>query len=224
MATEGDKCHGDAEAGTRQPPEGDESDGSIHFSDAEDQSWHSPYPSHRASSSYDGLRLSNVSASDHEAGGVPEPGRNSCISDCSAEIGLDNGVPDIKINIPKVDKDCRICHLSLVSGAQESGIPIELGCSCKDDLAAAHKQCAEAWFKIRGNRTCEICGSIAKNVLGTGEAEVIDQWNETSSTAPPAPTAENQSFWRGHRFLNFLLACLVFAFVISWLFHFNVPG
>ncbi|GFY84541.1 RING/FYVE/PHD zinc finger superfamily protein [Actinidia rufa] len=29
---------------------------------------------------------------------------------------------------------------------------IELGCACKEDLAAAHKQCAEAWFKIKGNK------------------------------------------------------------------------
>lgn len=36
--------------------------------------------------------------------------------------------------------------------------------------------------------------------------------------------AEARSFWQGHRFLNFLLACMVFAFVISWLFHFNVPS
>jgi hypothetical protein len=34
----------------------------------------------------------------------------------------------------------------------ESGIPMELGCSCKEDLAAAHKHCAEAWFKIKGNK------------------------------------------------------------------------
>lgn len=27
--------------------------------------------------------------------------------------------------------------------------PIELGCSCKDDLAVGHKACAKAWLKIR---------------------------------------------------------------------------
>ncbi|GFQ08877.1 hypothetical protein PHJA_003031700 [Phtheirospermum japonicum] len=49
--------------------------------------------------------------------------------------------------------DCRICYLSLdITNNQDSGIPIELGCSCKDDLATAHKQCAEAWFKIKGNK------------------------------------------------------------------------
>ncbi|KAK0586088.1 hypothetical protein LWI29_000727 [Acer saccharum] len=35
---------------------------------------------------------------------------------------------------------------------QESGLRIEFGCFCKADLAAAHKHCAEAWFKIKGNK------------------------------------------------------------------------
>lgn len=74
-------------------------------------------------------------------------------------------------------------------------------------------------------RTCEICGSTAKNVAGAGEIELVEHSSETSSNiaAPRQPT-ETRSFWQGHRFLNFLLACMIFAFVISWLFHFNVPG
>ncbi|KAL4386351.1 hypothetical protein GQ457_09G030190 [Hibiscus cannabinus] len=49
---------------------------------------------------------------------------------------------------------------------------------CKDDLAAAHKHCAEAWFKIKGNRTCEICGSTARNVA----AAAIDTMQSSSGT------------------------------------------
>lgn len=109
---------------------------------------------------------------------------------------------------------------------------IERDCSCKEDLAAAHKHCAEAWFKIKGNKTCEICGSIAHNVAGANEAELMEQWNEANDatsaiTAPggtSATSSDSRNFWQGHRFLNFLLACMVFAFVISWLFHFNVPS
>lgn len=78
------------------------------------------------------------------------------------------------------------------------------------------------------SRICEICGSTAHNVVGVSETEPIEQWDESNnSTAPPAappPPSESRSFWQGHRFLKFLLACLVLAFVVSWLFHFNVPG
>lgn len=74
--------------------------------------------------------------------------RESSVSEGSVEVDLE----EVKMHVVKVERDCRICHLSLDATNQESGIPIELGCSCKADLAAAHKQCAEAWFKIKGNK------------------------------------------------------------------------
>lgn len=49
------------------------------------------------------------------------------------------------------EKDCRICHLG-VETTSGGGGGIELGCSCKDDLAVAHRQCAETWFKIKGDK------------------------------------------------------------------------
>ena len=79
--------------------------------------------------------------------------RDSSASDRSVEVDLEaGGVPERKVHLVKSDRDCRTCHLSFNVTNQESGYSIELGCSCKGDLAAAHKQCAEAWFKIRGNK------------------------------------------------------------------------
>ena len=147
MAAIGEVSHADIEKGVHLPPVNDDSDESLCFSDAEDRSWHSPYNSHCAS--FDEFRLSGES--DSEIGGVQECCRNSCVSDCSLEVDLESGAPEVHVNSVKADKDCRICHLSL-EGTPESGIPIDLGCSCKHDLAAAHKQCAETWFKIKGNK------------------------------------------------------------------------
>ncbi|KAE8711062.1 hypothetical protein F3Y22_tig00110303pilonHSYRG00107 [Hibiscus syriacus] len=148
--------------------------------------------------------------------------RGSSVS--SEEVDLEAGT---KLHLENVERDCRICHLSLDPINQECDLPIELGCSCKDDLAAAHKQCAEAWFKIKGNRICEICGSTASNVAGPNETEMTEQWNDSNDSAA-APAAirgtELRNLWQGHRFLNLLLACMVFAFVISWLFHFDIPS
>ncbi|KAH6777606.1 RING/FYVE/PHD zinc finger superfamily protein [Perilla frutescens var. frutescens] len=171
--------------------------------------------------SYNGDEIVNEKGKDER--------RESNVSDCSVEIvDLESGVDESTLHLARNVKDCRICHLSMDATNQDSGIPIELGCSCKDDLAAAHKQCAEAWFKIKGNKICEICGSMAQNVVGISEAELMEQWNEANdaaaTTTTRAPLIESRNFWQGHRFLNFLLACMVFAFVISWLFHFNVPS
>ncbi|KAF5204097.1 Zinc finger, RING-CH-type [Thalictrum thalictroides] len=88
--------------------------GSKCFSDAEDRSWHSPYNSN-GGRSYEDYRLS-----DHEIGGVSEPYRSSSVSDCSVEVDLEAGVQETKVHMPNVEKDCRICHLTLESTNSES--------------------------------------------------------------------------------------------------------
>lgn len=212
-------------------------DGSVCFSDAEadEGSCYSQFYSTNGGS-YDEYSFSCVYDPD------PDPDRDRIGSSSglgsrredalssASELEIESGVPEIKVHLAKVERDCRICHLGLESNSQESGVPIVLGCSCKDDLGAAHKNCAEAWFKIKGNKTCEICNSVARNVFGSNDIESTVHSNETNNATAavtvlaPATVAETRSFWHGHRFLNFLLACMVFAFVLSWLFHFNVPS
>lgn len=73
-------------------------------------------------------------------------------SESAGSVNIEIGEDESKVHLGEVEKDCRICHLSLVSSGNEYGVAIELGCSCKDDLAASHKHCAETWFKIKGNK------------------------------------------------------------------------
>ena len=96
-------------------------------------------------------------ASSSEIVGVSDNNRESSASQCSADaVDLERGVlgnnKEVHLKSDVAERDCRICHMSLDSSNQESGGSIELGCACKDDLAAAHKHCAEAWFKIKGNK------------------------------------------------------------------------
>lgn len=58
--------------------------------------------------------------------------------------GLDNRNSD-------GEEVCRICHLNSDHLPDASDF-IQLGCNCKDDLGIAHRYCAEAWFKLKGNR------------------------------------------------------------------------
>ncbi|KAL1804698.1 hypothetical protein ACET3Z_027766 [Daucus carota] len=165
---------------------------------------------------------------DHKIEQVLNSVRVSSMVGSQSWVESKNEAQELKVHSEKVERDCRICQMSLDfdDGDQDSGVPIELGCSCKDDLAAAHKHCAEAWFKIKGNKTCEICNSVAHNVVGPNDVESAEHANETTAaaSAPSSSTRETRTCLNGHRFLNFLLACMVFAFVISWLFHFNIPS
>ncbi|KAK4392279.1 hypothetical protein Sango_2005700 [Sesamum angolense] len=226
------ECGRRSSAGVGSPTsEEDEEEGSVCFSDADEGSCNSQfYSTAGGDGSYDDYSIGGSSEIlEDETFESRRASSADDLSDCSVDIES-GGVGEKKVHLGGVERDCRICHLSLVSSSPGSGVAIELGCSCKDDLSAAHKHCAETWFKIKGNKTCEICNSVARNVVGPNDIEAAQAASEGSVVASaassiPAPSAtETRSCLNGHRFLNFLLACMVFAFVISWLFHFNIPS
>ncbi|CAN0854622.1 hypothetical protein LINGRAHAP2_LOCUS5958 [Linum grandiflorum] len=73
-------------------------------------------------------------------------------------------------------------------------------------------------------RVCEICGSTAANVAGeqTNVALTANAAAAVSTPAAPMILVEARPAWHSRRIMNFLLACMVLAFVVSWLFHFKV--
>ncbi|CAJ1961954.1 unnamed protein product [Sphenostylis stenocarpa] len=130
---------------------------------------------------------------------------------------------------------CRICHLASMQPSDESETTvgpassatnpdlIHLGCACKDELGIAHVHCAEAWFRLKGTRLCEICGETAANVLGVTNYGFMEKWNERRFRDDGGNSSRRfGGCWRGQPFCNFLMACLVIAFVLPWFFHVNM--
>lgn len=121
---------------------------------------------------------------------------------------------------------CRICQLSSDQSSESTNTKrelIQLGCGCKDELGCAHLYCAEAWFKLKGDRLCEICGETAKNVTGVGDNRFIEEWNDRRSNGTGVHSSERTAVcWGAQPLCNFLMACLVVAFVIPWFLRVNM--
>uniref|UniRef100_A0A7I4FVY9 RING-CH-type domain-containing protein n=1 Tax=Physcomitrium patens TaxID=3218 RepID=A0A7I4FVY9_PHYPA len=65
---------------------------------------------------------------------------------------------------------CRICQ-------QHTEEPlIDLGCSCRGEMAKSHKSCIEVWFKNKGTNKCEVCQHVASNIPAPATAPVPHFW------------------------------------------------
>lgn len=127
----------------------DDDEESICFSELDEGSCYSQFYS-TADGSIDGFYF------DSEIDEVLDSRRVSSVAGSDCSVDIENGVHEFRFFLERMERDCRICHLSLRADEIDVefglGVAIELGCSCKNDLAAAHQHCAEAWFKIKGNK------------------------------------------------------------------------
>lgn len=148
-----------------------------------------------------------------------EPGKNR---DCFIDIKGDviNGVSR-NSESTRAERICRICHFGDESSSEGSEL-IELGCDCKGELGWSHQQCAEAWFLQKGDRRCEICGAMAKNVDNKSAEDTsifLMEWNEMRLVAATLDDSDQASSRRCKKHLCRVLAiCLVLAFLLPWLF------
>ncbi|XP_068645025.1 uncharacterized protein [Aristolochia californica] len=179
---------------------------------------------------------SNGESQDSVSKGRPHVSDKSKLSCSELKVNGVEPIPDacVAVDVRKTcgsgntgnwenEKVCRICHLSSDNRLDSSDL-IQLGCGCKDDLGIVHIHCAEAWFKLKGNRLCEICGGDATNITGLGDQRFMEEWNERRIVGGEIRSGSNERgrCWRGQPFCNFLMACLVIAFILPWFFRVNM--
>ncbi|KAG7607181.1 putative E3 ubiquitin-protein ligase MARCH [Arabidopsis thaliana] len=76
-----------------------------------------------------------------------------------------NGRESGFIELTSPDAEVFICTNDIEMGIQQhQDALLELGCSCKNELALVHYACALKWFLNHGSTVCEICGHPAENI------------------------------------------------------------
>ncbi|KAJ4980554.1 hypothetical protein NE237_031391 [Protea cynaroides] len=92
---------------------------------------------------------------------IPATPCPATVDDTSPKDGpTDAEMEDAGEDIPEEAAVCRICFVEL----SEGGETLKMECSCKGELALAHKECAEKWFSIKGNNTCDVCNQGVRNL------------------------------------------------------------
>lgn len=93
-----------------------------------------------------------------------------------------------------------ICNADLEMGSyQLENRLIELGCSCKSDLALVHYACALKWFVNHGSTVCEICGNVARNIRIADFKKVVvslkdyEALRERTASGDPNPAQVHSS-------------------------------
>ncbi|KAI3460084.1 hypothetical protein Pfo_016747 [Paulownia fortunei] len=88
--------------------------------------------------------------------------RPTTVENASPDISpeIEAVIDDAGEDIPEEEAVCRICLVELGEG----GETLKMECSCKGELALAHKECAVKWFSIKGNKTCDVCKQDVRNL------------------------------------------------------------
>lgn len=142
----------------------------------------------------------------------------SCVIDVKNSDSGENGS-----SVGEGERVCRICHLSAKECGKEATGLMEIGCGCKGELGIAHSECAEAWFRVKGHRLCEICGETATNITGVSDNRFMEEWNERGSMDASTNFSDgSRRCLSGQPLCNFLMACLVIAFILPWFFRVNM--
>ncbi|KAL9229910.1 hypothetical protein vseg_005326 [Gypsophila vaccaria] len=112
-------------------------------------------------------------------------------------------------DIPEEEAVCRICFVEL----SEGGDALKLECSCKGELALAHKECAVKWFTIKGNKICDVCQRDVKNLPVTLLRVQSRPMQRRRTTIPEQTEATSYRVWQDIPILVILSMLAYFCFL-----------
>ncbi|CAM6032419.1 unnamed protein product [Sphagnum compactum] len=88
--------------------------------------------------------------------------KEDCLTTQTCKIG-ELSVDDIKAD-QEISEEQAVCRICMDDLTEEYGETLKMECSCRGEMALAHRECALKWFSIKGNRTCDVCGREVSNL------------------------------------------------------------
>ncbi|ONK56242.1 uncharacterized protein A4U43_C10F5580 [Asparagus officinalis] len=106
-------------------------------------------------------------------------------------IHANNSVESGFVEFISPEGEVFVCSADIESGSYcQQDTLVDLGCSCKNELALSHYACALKWFISHGSTVCEICGSVAKNIRHSDFKKVMASLKEYEALKEKTATGE----------------------------------
>ncbi|KAH9568559.1 hypothetical protein CY35_03G083800 [Sphagnum magellanicum] len=121
-------------------------------------------------------------------------------------MGRVGGGPDRTISNFSTDsmvECCRICQQHTEEQV------IELGCSCRAELAKVHRSCIDQWFSNKGTNMCEVCQHSATNITPPSTLPTPQFWAWRVRAPNAMGTMELQQRGRRARVRTLWVAMLI---------------
>ncbi|PON61824.1 Zinc finger, RING-CH-type [Parasponia andersonii] len=133
--------------------------------------------------------------------GELKPGDKLVMKDGERDVSIKKNVRESHfMELISPDGEVLICNADVEMGSCDyQDTLIELGCSCKNDLALVHYACALKWFVNHGSTVCEICGHVAKNIRAADYRKVLvslkeyEALRERTASGEPNPAQVHSS-------------------------------
>ncbi|GAB4835521.1 hypothetical protein Ancab_000431 [Ancistrocladus abbreviatus] len=117
----------------------------------------------------------------HEDSGDPKAKSDKILKDVEGNMSLerDGRLQSGYVEFISPEGEVFVCSTDIETGlCHHQDQLIELGCSCKSDLALVHYACGLKWFVSHGSTVCEICGCVARNIRNADLKKVLASLKE----------------------------------------------